>query len=592
MKPLHPSARATSWAAHEGVVLSLDWSASNNLIVSGGEDGLFRVWDDGGCKVSQLAQPYEQPVTAVAWAPGGDCFAAGAFNQLWVVDQSGWVRFKATTRCGSLHALAWAADGLELAAAGSSGELLFGGLRLPDTPCGRATAVLTTPRHISVREAAGSHSEELDFRERVSRVVYGFGHLVVTTASSAAIYSAQAWAAPALLELREPACLVALSQRHVLLGDASSGLNLFSLDGRLVCQPKLAGLRPERLGAASVSLAPDAIAVVDRSTRGAVRVLDTQQGKQVGDTLVHTEDLAALALSQTGPASERRLVYLDSSRDLFITSILRHAPVRLAAQVVSFQWAPGADSVAASSDGALTVWHGAGALFVDADLAPLVKTQKQSAAVGKAAKLVAFDGRRAELRRGDGATVFLDVGPETLALHEALAAKSWDRAARLARFARSTCLWACLAAAALANKNLALAEEGYAALDMVDKVGHLKMIRSLSSEEARAGELALLRRRPEEAEAVFLQAGLLLRAVYMNVAAHKWERALELAVTHRAHVDTMALFRSRHLAACGRGESLPPFLAPAVANLAIDEAAVTARAVSELGTLPPLLAAA
>ena len=36
---------AASWRAHEGVVLSADWCPSTGRIVSGGEDGRYKVWD-------------------------------------------------------------------------------------------------------------------------------------------------------------------------------------------------------------------------------------------------------------------------------------------------------------------------------------------------------------------------------------------------------------------------------------------------------------------------------------------------------------------------------------------------------------------
>ena len=38
IRPLTPSSKQTMWKAHDAPVLSAEWNAVNNLIVSGGED--------------------------------------------------------------------------------------------------------------------------------------------------------------------------------------------------------------------------------------------------------------------------------------------------------------------------------------------------------------------------------------------------------------------------------------------------------------------------------------------------------------------------------------------------------------------------
>lgn len=43
IKPLQPSLKPTQWKAHEGLVLTLDWSPANNLVISGGEDRKYKV---------------------------------------------------------------------------------------------------------------------------------------------------------------------------------------------------------------------------------------------------------------------------------------------------------------------------------------------------------------------------------------------------------------------------------------------------------------------------------------------------------------------------------------------------------------------
>jgi intraflagellar transport protein 80 len=43
IKSSQSSAKQMAWKAHEGVVLKVDWSAINQMIVSGGEDCKYKV---------------------------------------------------------------------------------------------------------------------------------------------------------------------------------------------------------------------------------------------------------------------------------------------------------------------------------------------------------------------------------------------------------------------------------------------------------------------------------------------------------------------------------------------------------------------
>lgn len=58
----------------------------------------------------------------------------------------------------------------------------------------------------------------------------------------------------------------------------------------------------------------------------------------------------------------------------------------------------------------------------------------------------------------------------------------------------------------------------------VDKVHYILHLKDLASEEARQAEIALFKRRPEEAESILLQAGLVYRAINMNLRLFNWTR--------------------------------------------------------------------
>lgn len=68
-------------------------------------------------------------------------------------------------------------------------------------------------------------------------------------------------------------------------------------------------------------------------------------------------------------------------------------------------------------------------------------------------------------------------------------------------------VWASLAAMAMASKELNTAETAFAAIDEVDKLHFVQKVKMIPTEEGRNAELALYRRRPDEAEAILIQVG-------------------------------------------------------------------------------------
>ena len=86
------------WKAHDAPVLCADWNAVTNLIVSGGEDCKYRVWD---CYGRQLyaSSASEYSISAVAWAPNGRYFAVGSFNMLRLCDKAGWSHSREVRAC-------------------------------------------------------------------------------------------------------------------------------------------------------------------------------------------------------------------------------------------------------------------------------------------------------------------------------------------------------------------------------------------------------------------------------------------------------------------------------------------------------------
>jgi intraflagellar transport protein 80 len=85
-------------------------------------------------------------------------------------------------------------------------------------------------------------------------------------------------------------------------------------------------------------------------------------------------------------------------------------------------------------------------------------------------------------------------------------------------------MWACLAAMAVAGQDLNTAELSYASIEEPQKVQYICFVRDIPSQEGRTAELALLRRQPNQAEAILVSAGLVYRAIRMWIRLYQWER--------------------------------------------------------------------
>ena len=142
-------------------------------------------------------------------------------------------------------------------------------------------------------------------------------------------------------------------------------------------------------------------------------------------------------------------------------------------------------------------------------------------------------------------------------------------------------MWACLAAMAVAGKELHTAEVAYAAISQVDKLLYMCHIKEMPTVEAREAELLLFRRRQAEAVQLLINGGWVYRAIKMCIRLFQWEKAYEIARKHATHVDTVLYYRQKHLAQIGKPESIDTLIELANQLGAIDEEAVRAKIEAE-----------
>lgn len=184
------------------------------------------------------------------------------------------------------------------------------------------------------------------------------------------------------------------------------------------------------------------------------------------------------------------------------------------------------------------------------------------------------------MRRSDGALVTVATSPYPLMLYDLINSGEWDKATRLCRFIKDPSIWATLGAMAMNAKELNTSEVAFAAIEEVDKLAFVLKVKAIPTEEGRNSELALYRRKPDEAESILIQAGLTYRAIKMNIKLFRWDRALDLALQHKQHVDTVLYYRREYLRAAD-GEETNKRFKDLSDEMPLDEAAIKANITNE-----------
>eukprot|EP00607_Mallomonas_marina_P004382 CAMPEP_0182436838 /NCGR_PEP_ID=MMETSP1167-20130531/83886_1 /TAXON_ID=2988 /ORGANISM="Mallomonas Sp, Strain CCMP3275" /LENGTH=784 /DNA_ID=CAMNT_0024629435 /DNA_START=43 /DNA_END=2397 /DNA_ORIENTATION=+ len=572
IKTVQANRKNLQWNAHEGLVLCVDWNVANNMIVSGGEDCIYRVWDAFGRQLF-ASKVMEHVVTSIAWSPNGQCFAVGSHDMLRLCDKAGWTYCRERVSTGSMMCITWTPDGTQFAGATGSGAIVFAQVVDRRVEWKNTEVTVTGQRKLRIQDTFTETLQDIELsRDRIVEVGLGFDHLIVTTTSQCSIYTLTNLNTPIIIDIRAPPHFMHLCNRHLLTSDHISGLQVISYEGKILSSPRFQGLRPEYLTRDTVALSPDTVAVVDTVDSKNIHIMDAMNGRVQGK-LVHALEVVEVCLNQHTISLERLLAFADRSKDLIVAQVVTGGAVntsgilafpthKLISHIGSFVFHDETDVLVGLADGRLNTWYHPACAFVDKDLLSLTTTVTDGTELGRHAQITNYTGTRVAIRKADGSSVFISTPIDVEILYQLTRTSKWEEALRLCRHQRSPPLWATLAVMALPKKQLDIAEISLAEIDEVARVEYIQYIKDIPSEEGRLAELALFRRHPEEAERILLQATppLIYRAIEINIRLFRWDRALEIAVKFKSHIDTVLGFRQKYLEGFNKTETNPRFL--------------------------------
>ncbi|VDN53941.1 unnamed protein product [Dracunculus medinensis] len=525
------------WKAHDGVVLCVDWSCNSNLIITGGEDCKYKVWDNYGRPIfSSSSHCY--PITSISWNVEGDLFIVGAYNMLRLCDKVGWSHSLENLNTGSILNISWSPDSTQFVGACANGHVVHCQIIERRVSWHNIEAIQSKRKIIDVRDVTSELGrEKLEIKDRITKLALGFDHLVVTTTKQCYIFSIKNWNTPIITNLKE--CAVSLILPNVSKGDI--------------------------LYEKTVAVSNDTTAIRDRFDPKTIHIFETATARTAGDgKIVHSNDIVEIAIDQCGSADERKLAFIDTSCDCYIISVRSYSAknriAKLGTMITKICFNDTSNILAGLQDNQLIIWTYPGVVFVDRDLLPKIIINKECRDFGRSQQIISFIGNHISIRRSDGCLVPCGIPPFAVILISYIHSLKWDQAITLCRKMKEEHLWAILAAMAVDLNNFYAAEIAYAALDEVEKVNYLSSFRTLTSKEAKLAMMHGFKGNISKAESMFIQSGDFFKAIMLNISMFRWQRALELAIKYNMHLDTVIGYRQKFLQEFGRKETDKTFL--------------------------------
>ena len=336
IKPIFKGGNKTlSWKAHDEIVLCVDWNFSNKLIVSGGEDRKYKIWDQYGRNLF-VSLPYNYVTTSVAWAPSGEYFAVGSFEMMRLCNKTGWTYSFNKVDSGSLFKLSWSGDGTTVAGAGGNGSVVFGNIIDRAVSWKNIEVRLDENNKLIVTDFQTDGFAEIDFNERLIDMTLGYDYLIVVTNNQCHIYNVDNLSAPYKFDIKDKVKMTLMCPRFFALLDDMNGLNIYTYDGKQIQSPQITGVRFSLLSKKMICISNDIIAILPPNNPKTIKLYDIQSGKPLNVEINHSMDICEIQLNQSDLSRDRKVCFTDTNKDLYISNVYIPKVVKITNMCDSF----------------------------------------------------------------------------------------------------------------------------------------------------------------------------------------------------------------------------------------------------------------
>lgn len=289
-----------------GIILAVDWNQINGLIISGGEDCMYRIFSPSGMLL-HTSSAFEHVLNSLSWRPCGTAFTVGSYDTICLCDSNGLILCRKSIQVGSIMEMAWNADGMQVACACADGGIVLSDLVGQKYHGGDYTATVVNHSLISVCKCENpdksGDERELEFhrsvavaafrtvflslhysiidrffatltlsllliayRGNVVRLAMSFNRLIVCTSSQCYIYDHRSLAQPPTFDLRCSVNLIITSPKYFALCSLTMGVRIYSMEGRHISSLRFP-LRSELLTNDNISLSSDMVAIIDQTNK-------------------------------------------------------------------------------------------------------------------------------------------------------------------------------------------------------------------------------------------------------------------------------------------------------------------------------------
>jgi intraflagellar transport protein 80 len=277
-------------------------------------------------------------------------------------------------------------------------------------------------------------------------------------------------------------------------------------------------------------------------------------------------DITEISLNQSDiTLRDRKISFVDSNKDLYISNVYNVKIVKILNMCDTYCWNDSNDMLSAIADEKFYAWVYPNAVYLDKEMLDGCKYEKDASDVGKNSQIVNFSGSFCNILKSDGSYLSKTISPYAgLLLNLLNYSDGIERGLKLCRYVKDRVLWTAFSVICINYREIPIAETAVASIDEVDKVSFIEKILKLRDEKFNESLVScyvlLLSNKVEEAENVLVQGKLIYRSIKLNINLFKWDRALNLALTHKTHIDTVLAYRKKYLDSAGLEETNSKFI--------------------------------
>ncbi|XP_059484419.1 intraflagellar transport protein 80 homolog [Neocloeon triangulifer] len=483
MKPLIPGLAPTKWQAHEGMILSLSWSPTQNgFIATGGEDGKCKVWDSMGHLMFSSSNQ-GSPVTCLAWNLNGQILAVSSHNALRLCQTMGRFSTSELVSNNTAHAINWNKDNSRLIGACGSGKIISANIVGREIQRDGIQAKMVGDKIVQMRDLKISDMwETLEVKSSILLLEAGHGHVVLATSDRCLIYNMTTINTP--MEIKVAGVFLLQITAKCILAVNEFGFWVYSLQGRAITVPQVPNLQNVHLTENTIHLAPDHLAIRDSTEFRVVHVLDfgfsRATDSQGSPKIRFKEPIKQVALNQT--ETERCLAALDLQGDLYVVpnpALQGAASYKISGMVRHIMWNSCNPYLSALTESELIVWFYPQIVVLDNQLVTNTRFEKDLSEIGTNAILTQFSGGLLEIQRHDKMKICMPMNLVPATLFSLTEKGDWVKAMKLVRKASSTSLCkpgsmhSFFAARCLMKNQPKKSLPSYIALGMVDEIEYV-----------------------------------------------------------------------------------------------------------------------